>query len=203
MTVLRPDPFFIGESTALDFLNSVAAPKSVEFEWLESGADLLDWIVRSGLLTEQETTVLRLPDHSQGMDMAAQNVRAFREEFRTFIGRSIDLGKVPTHHPMIDRLNDLMSTGVQTVRLVPGDDDNDRLQLKATHKVQTPDDLLPRIAAACAELIANADFAHVKRCEGAGCTLFFRDVSKNRKRRWCSMDVCGNRAKAAAYRNRS
>ncbi|MEL6323421.1 MAG: CGNR zinc finger domain-containing protein, partial [Pseudomonadota bacterium] len=36
--------------------------------------------------------------------------------------------------------------------------------------------------------------------EGPTCTLYFHDVSKNHKRRWCSMDICGNRAKAAAHR---
>jgi predicted RNA-binding Zn ribbon-like protein len=32
---------------------------------------------------------------------------------------------------------------------------------------------------------------------------YFYDVSKNQTRRWCSMDVCGNRAKVAAYYHRA
>jgi predicted RNA-binding Zn ribbon-like protein len=40
-------------------------------------------------------------------------------------------------------------------------------------------------------------FTLVRKCEGTTCTLWFLDVSKAHARRWCSMAVCGNRAKAA------
>jgi predicted RNA-binding Zn ribbon-like protein len=54
-----------------------------------------------------------------------------------------------------------------------------------------------------AELVCEADFAHIKTCEGAGCTLVFLDTTRDHRRRWCSMAVCGNRAKQAAHRRRS
>ena len=47
------------------------------------------------------------------------------------------------------------------------------------------------------------DFSLVRKCEGEGCTLWFLDLSKAHARRWCSMAVCGNRAKAAAHRARA
>ncbi|WP_108260949.1 CGNR zinc finger domain-containing protein [Mangrovicoccus ximenensis] len=65
-----------------------------------------------------------------------------------------------------------------------------------------PQDLVIRIAEAAARLVGEADFRHVRNCEGPSCTLYFLDVSKNHRRRWCSMEVCGNRAKAAAFRKR-
>jgi len=40
----------------------------------------------------------------------------------------------------------------------------------------------------------------LRRC--AGCDAFFLDDSRGRRRRWCSMDRCGNRAKVAGYRAR-
>lgn len=69
----------------------------------------------------------------------------------------------------------------------------------------SPDALLLPLAEAMGDLICHADFEQVKICEGPTCTLWFNDVSKNHTRRWCSMAVCGNRAKAAAHRakNRS
>jgi predicted RNA-binding Zn ribbon-like protein len=54
-----------------------------------------------------------------------------------------------------------------------------------------------------AQLLVNADFRHVKACEGQGCTLMFLDTTRGRMRRWCSMAVCGNRAKQAAHRERA
>ncbi|KIC49553.1 ABATE domain-containing protein [Tateyamaria sp. ANG-S1] len=200
MSNMRPAPFFIADSAALDFLNSIAAPRAVEFEWLEDGDDLLDWLVQSGLLDADETTSLRAPSVKADLDRAAEQIRTFREEFRAFVRAASEAGDVPPDHPIIQRLNELMSAGQQSLRLSP--DAEGGFECKLIHHVRTADDLLPRIAAACAELVATADFAHVRNCEGPKCTLFFRDVSKNHKRRWCSMEVCGNRAKAAAYRKR-
>ncbi|MFF2014095.1 CGNR zinc finger domain-containing protein [Streptomyces sp. NPDC058195] len=39
----------------------------------------------------------------------------------------------------------------------------------------------------------------VRHCANAACVLWFYDVSKNGSRRWCSMEVCGNRAKTARF----
>jgi predicted RNA-binding Zn ribbon-like protein len=54
-----------------------------------------------------------------------------------------------------------------------------------------------------AELVCDEDFSHVKACEGRGCTLMFLDRTRGHARRWCSMSVCGNRAKQAAHRERA
>ena len=57
----RPAPFFVGESTALDFLNSIATPRTVLYDWLETGPDLLDWMVTARLVTETEAASFRKP----------------------------------------------------------------------------------------------------------------------------------------------
>ncbi|MBD2103918.1 CGNR zinc finger domain-containing protein [Leptolyngbya sp. FACHB-261] len=36
-------------------------------------------------------------------------------------------------------------------------------------------------------------------CEGANCTFWFHDRTKSHARRWCSMAICGNRAKATSH----
>ena len=67
----------------------------------------------------------------------------------------------------------------------------------------SPEALLVPLAEAMGDLICQTNFEHVKICEGPTCTLWFNDVSKNHTRRWCSMAVCGNRAKAAAHRSKN
>jgi len=64
------------------------------------------------------------------------------------------------------------------------------------------DALLLPIAEAMARLVCEEDFAHVKACEGPACTLLFADHTRGHARRWCSMALCGNRAKQAAHRLR-
>ncbi|MBA0049728.1 hypothetical protein E0L36_02055 [Streptomyces sp. AJS327] len=58
--------------------------------------------------------------------------------------------------------------------------------------------------------LAAADYLHlreerpsrIRRCANASCVLYFYDVSKNGTRRWCSMAICGNRAKASRHYRR-
>ncbi|MGK5641104.1 CGNR zinc finger domain-containing protein [Streptomyces sp. URMC 126] len=58
---------------------------------------------------------------------------------------------------------------------------------------------LGALAVAWSELVVTGEAARLKRCAEHGCAWVFWDTSKNRSRRWCSMRVCGNRAKARRY----
>ncbi|WP_141577035.1 CGNR zinc finger domain-containing protein [Actinomadura sp. WMMA1423] len=61
---------------------------------------------------------------------------------------------------------------------------------------------LGRIAAAYFAASARGEWSRVRRCPAHDCAWVFWDSSKNASRRWCSMRVCGNRAKARAYTER-
>ena len=59
------------------------------------------------------------------------------------------------------------------------------------------------IAAAAAKVAIERRLDRVKICPADDCRWAFYDTSRNRSRQWCSMEVCGNRAKARAHRERS
>ncbi|MEU8117335.1 CGNR zinc finger domain-containing protein [Spirillospora sp. NPDC049024] len=61
---------------------------------------------------------------------------------------------------------------------------------------------LARIAAAIMDSVAAGTWPRLKTCQVDDCRWAFLDTSKNRSRTWCSMKVCGNRAKTRAYRAR-
>ena len=61
--------------------------------------------------------------------------------------------------------------------------------------------LLP-VAESAAWLLEHGDPSLVRRCDGTECVLVFYDTTRNRSRRWCSMEGCGSRAKAGAYYRR-
>ena len=63
-------------------------------------------------------------------------------------------------------------------------------------------DALGRIAAAYFTASVRGDWARVRRCPAHDCAWVFWDSSKNASRRWCSMRVCGNRAKVRAFNER-
>jgi len=58
------------------------------------------------------------------------------------------------------------------------------------------------VAHYAANFFATADYSAIRKCENPTCILFFYDTSKNHSRRWCSMELCGNRSKVAAFRER-
>jgi CGNR zinc finger/Putative stress-induced transcription regulator len=59
------------------------------------------------------------------------------------------------------------------------------------------------IAAAAAKVAIEQRLDRVKICPARDCRWAFYDTSRNRSRQWCSMEVCGNRAKARAHRERT
>jgi predicted RNA-binding Zn ribbon-like protein len=61
---------------------------------------------------------------------------------------------------------------------------------------------LARILATAYTSMADDTWERLKACRLDDCQWAFYDTSKNRSRTWCSMQVCGNRAKARAYRER-
>ncbi len=62
--------------------------------------------------------------------------------------------------------------------------------------------LLAAIARSAAELLIEGPDAPIRRCGNPKCRLFFYDDSRTHRRRWCSMAVCGNRHKVAAFLQR-
>ncbi|MEO3829638.1 CGNR zinc finger domain-containing protein [Actinomadura sp. B10D3] len=62
---------------------------------------------------------------------------------------------------------------------------------------------LGQIAAAYHAAAIRGDWSRVRRCPASDCAWVFWDSSKNASRRWCSMRVCGNRAKTRAFAERN
>jgi predicted RNA-binding Zn ribbon-like protein len=58
------------------------------------------------------------------------------------------------------------------------------------------DPMLWPIAVSAAELLTSEDLHWVRECQAEDCDRLFLDTSRTRRRRWCSMDWCGNREKA-------
>jgi predicted RNA-binding Zn ribbon-like protein len=63
--------------------------------------------------------------------------------------------------------------------------------------------ILGPIALSALTTLSQADLTRVKQCAGEHCGWLFFDTTKNKRRRWCEMEVCGNRAKQKAHRARA
>jgi len=207
-----PAPFFIGDDVALDFLNSVAAPWGQKIEWLSNGGDLVSWLEQAHAVPADVAAEFRTDTNLRALDTVASQARELREWFRTFVGNHAGSPLDPAALDELAPLNQLLGRD-ETYRQIAlasppgveaaGGDGHGALHWQYRRHWRTAEALLLPVAEAMGDLVCRKGFALVRRCEGPTCTLWFHDVSKSHARRWCSMAVCGNRAKAAAHRART
>lgn len=100
-----------------------------------------------------------------------------------------------SHHDAVAAVNRLADAA--RLRLELGDDGAVRLVPASGER-----EALAGLFAALAEAAADGSWERVKACPADTCLWAFVDRSKNRSRTWCSMEVCGAREKARAYRAR-
>ncbi len=200
----RPAPMFLADAMGLDFLNSVATPMDTEVEWIASGNDLLDWLEQSKLVPEQDLKAVRDNAGPGELDSIATQAKSLREWFRTFVikhkGQTMSSAALRELEP----LNKLLARDEGYEQIIAAEDETmSGLKMAELRRWRSPETLLLPIAKAMADLVCKEDFTYVKACEGHACTLMFLDKTRGHARRWCSMAICGNRAKQAAHRSRS
>jgi predicted RNA-binding Zn ribbon-like protein len=214
MSSQLPPPFFVADSPGVDFLNSLAVPVDAEVEWLGSGVDLTAWLLQSGMISAAVEEIVVKNAMSGELDAVAAQARALREWFRKFVrahkGKPLKARSLQELEPLNRVLARDEGFGQIAVRekvgrlgkgveAVPGSG----LQWRPQRRWRSPDSLLLPIARAMADVICDDDFTHLKACQGTTCTLMFVDRTRGHARRWCSMAICGNRAKQAAHRERA
>ncbi|MGA2552023.1 MAG: ABATE domain-containing protein [Burkholderiaceae bacterium] len=199
----RTPAIFIGDARALDFLNSVATPGDAPVDWIGEGEGLLDWLHQAALVPKDVISRLRAHARPGEFDKLADQARAVREWFRAFVQRHKGNSLTTAAIVELEPLNRLLERDEAYLRIVASrTKETSSLQLEFARRWGAPESLLLPIWEILAELVCNEDFAHIRACEGPSCTLVFADHTRGHARRWCSMAICGNRAKQAAHRKR-
>jgi predicted RNA-binding Zn ribbon-like protein len=197
----RPPAFRIGDHLALDFLNTVAAPRGTTIEWLGSGADLLTWMRVGGLIGAADATeTARWPTSS--IDEVAREAIQFREWLRKVVTRLKIEGIASLKRSELSRINGLMAVDAGFSQISKSSADAGNCVIEHRRHWSEPRQLLVPVAVEVADLICNADWELIRKCENPPCTIWFNDRTKGHRRRWCTQAICGNRAKVAAFRER-
>jgi predicted RNA-binding Zn ribbon-like protein len=194
---------FVADAPGLDFLNSIATPVDVEVDWIGDGEGLLAWLGQAGLVPRAALDAIRSQATPAELDDVATQARGLREWFRRFVqkrkGRALSARDLRELAPL-NRLLERDEQHGEIVASAPGA--ATAFEFREQRRWRTPESLLMPIAEALAKLVCEEDFTYVKACEGPRCTLMFADHTRGHARRWCSMAICGNRAKVAAHRKR-
>lgn len=201
----RPAAIFVGDAPGLDFLNSVATPVDTSVDWIDDGEGLLGWLAQARLVPGDVLQTIRARARPGELDSVAGEARQLREWFRGFVNGHKGRRLAPRHLDELEPLNRLLERDARFSRIVLRHDGTPTvppLELQELRPWRSPEALLLPIGAALARLVVTEDFRYVKACEGTACTLLFADHTRGHARRWCSMAICGNRAKQAAHRQR-
>jgi predicted RNA-binding Zn ribbon-like protein len=199
----RPPAIFVGDAPGMDFLNSIATPLDAPIDWIDDGDGLLNWLEQAQLVPADALGSIRARALPAQLDKVADQARSLREWFRNFVrehkGRPLTAKSLAKLEP----LNRLLERDESFSRMVASPrNQKQSLQLQKLRRWRTPEALLSPIGEALAQFVCTEDFSNVKACEGPACTLLFADHTRGHARRWCSMAICGNRAKQAAHRLR-
>jgi predicted RNA-binding Zn ribbon-like protein len=193
---------FIGDAPGLDFLNSIATPADTAIEWLSDGEGYLRWLAQARLVPDDVLQAMRANALPGELDKVADQARHLREWFRGFVYRHKGTSLPATALTELEPLNRLLERDESGSRIVPSPGAQPPFTLQPLRRWRSPEALLLPVGEALARLVCTEDFAQVKACEGPACTLLFADHTRGHARRWCSMALCGNRAKQAAHRSR-
>ena len=184
---------FLGNQLALDFLNTRPVQNGEPMELLPDFSALLRWFQAAELLSARDVgNLLQKWGKSARAQRTVEAFRELREKLRQEILAWESGGAV--HHSTVDELNRLMADHPMRTKLkTSGSASTTELWFEP----RQPEDLLAPLGYSVATLFANADRNRVRKC--GQCVLHFQDTSKKGTRRWCSMQLCGNRLKVAAY----
>ena len=185
--------FFLGNQLTLDFLNTRPVQNGEARELLPDFEALLEWFETAELLTSSDASAMRRRwGESARARRTLEAALNLREKLRKEV-LAWEAG-TPVHGSTIDGLNRLMAayparTKLRAVR--------NTLSKELWFQMEEPEELLGALAYCAASLFTEVDQQRVRKC--GQCVLHFHDTSKKGTRRWCSMQLCGNRLKVAAY----
>jgi predicted RNA-binding Zn ribbon-like protein len=191
--------YFVGNLLCLDFVNTEIVSRGERVDLFTGFADLIRWLQDAALLTAAEARSVenRWGDTSEG-NTAFKEAVSLRGALRDMADRLV-AGKSVDRNS-IEQINRLLATRPTYLQL----------ELKANkfasrhHTVsESARHFIVPVAESAVWLLEQGDISLLRKCENPECILFFYDTTKNKRRRWCSMDACGSRAKAAAYYRRS
>jgi predicted RNA-binding Zn ribbon-like protein len=189
-----------GGRLCLEFTNTVGARNtSTPNERLHNYGDLLAWSEREGALPAP--LALRLGEAAQRNQQAASAVLNTAIELREALYRIFTAhadGDLPSTGDLA-LLNRILAQAMPHLRLAAGEDG---FTWQWDEEAAALDRMLWPVARSAADLLTSEDLTRVRECAGDNCNWLFVDRSKNRSRRWCDMQECGNVAKVRRYRSR-
>ncbi len=183
-------PPLIAGRLALDFANTASSAHSLSWD------DFIAFLAKANVVTEGRAARLQsLPlTEPEAVASVLHKILHLRESLLQIFSALVR--KKTVQKSLAEPINEIL-------RITEGHDElvlsGQSWRLEYIAREQGLEWLLAAIARSAAELLVDGPEPPVRRCANPRCRLFFYDDSRTGRRRWCSMAVCGNRQKVAAF----
>jgi predicted RNA-binding Zn ribbon-like protein len=192
------DFFFVGNHPSLDLANTLIATKGLPLEFLPDFTTFCRWASRAGLAPADKIKLMsRTWDRAQ-MEAFLADLKGYRAKVKEVIAQ---IGrKKPVPASFLEETNRLLLEAGAVLQV----EAKDAKTFGRTWPLDwsQPKSVLGLFAETGLKLVCDCDLSLVRECESPDCVLTFYDTTKNHRRRWCSMEVCGNRHKATLHRRK-
>jgi len=183
---------------ALDFVNTLELTRDGFVDNVPDLASALRWLHDHDLL-HRETLQALLPRRRPPADsqpVALRRIVRLRAALRELLDATVER-RLPSAGALAEVNRALRTKYVQ--ELVPAPNG---VSLDHRHEGDPVAGALARLADAVAREVTADDAERLRICANDECRWVFKDDSPGGRRKWCSMAVCGNRAKVARHRQR-
>jgi len=192
------EPFlFVGGRLWLDFVNTQFADKGQSVDLLSDFETLLRWLTAAQAADEKvrESVAAWSSRDQKEIGRYAVRLRLVLRQAAERLARGEEIGDAA-----LITVNEVLRSQRSSVRLT-----RTPTGYETTVHSEWVDNfaLLAPVAASFADTLTGNDLTRLRNCEDPACLLYFYDTSKNHARRWCSMEMCGNRHKVATHYQRS
>jgi predicted RNA-binding Zn ribbon-like protein len=185
----------LGGMLCLDFVNSIDPRYGPDrIEYLPDYRALVDWAVWAGAWPARRRAALLDADPARA-DAVLERAHALRDHLHVLLGPR---GRAGDTTRALRAFNRELRNAARHAELRPGDE----RYVRGWASSGAPDEVLGSIVLSAADLMVSPALERVRECDGHDCGWLFLDTSKAGRRRWCSMRICGNRAKAQRHRRR-
>ena len=199
-------PFrYVGGDPSIDLVNTADwTDRGLENDRLTGYDRLTQWAEGAGVVTATDAKRLRAlaaehPRSSRAAYEAARRLRAVLQCVFSAVARGTPFG------PELGELNAALADALGHAELAPGPSGVGRGALVWTWRGwgERFESILWPVTWSAASLLQSAEAARLRMCGGPGCGWMYVDRSRNRLRRWCTMDVCGTNEKTRRRRERA
>jgi predicted RNA-binding Zn ribbon-like protein len=183
----------IGGELAFDFTNTSSGRGwPTHQEHLRTAQNIVEWACHARLINRADADWLgeKLPGDEKLARRLLTRALDLRESLYR-IGVELAAGRAAPAAE-VDRVAKEHAACLACARLAP---EGARYVWTWAAREAPVEAVLGPIALSALATLSQADLTRIKQCEGEKCGWLFFDTTKNKSRRWCEMEICGNRAK--------